>query len=996
MPLSHGLEPSTHITQYGHLQWKIGENGLESEPLSIAQTADGYIWIGTGDGLYRFDGIRFVRWSPPAGEHLPSEQIVRLIGGKDGSLYIAAESGVSRLTNGHLYNYPEHSIGNGPFLDDGRGSIWVGRSDDSPAGASLCRMGYLHLSCYGKKDGIDCKTVTSLTSDKPGSFWIGSWQGVCHWTQGVGSQTFALPRSSPNDKRDIDATALAHDRAGRFWVGIPRTGPKAGLLTFDGTNWTSFIAKGIDGRQTAIRTMSIDRNNNLWVGTDDQGLYKINGKQVDHIDAESGLRSSSVAAIFEDREKNIWVITPGGIDVFRDLAVISFSSREGLSDNLPTGIDAQQAGAVWVATRQALYRMQNGRFSKVDAGPMKGDYGLLIRDSENRLWVEDAQHLYCYQNGRFIPVTGPNGSRLGFLINIREDNDHHVWVSVLDEKTRERSLQRVENFRIVEKVPSSMIAGGQTLYAMAPNPKGGLWISGFGHGLYWFHDGHSEQVKLDGYDGPVHDLNTEGDGVWITTDKRGLIWYRDGFVRALTTKSGLPCDTIFDLTNDHRGSYWIHSSCGLIRIHEEEIRRWKTDSTYQIKSEIFDSSEGVENSRYWVSSLDPQGRLWSENSNIVQMMDPVHLPSNPIPPPVQIERVLVDRKDRPVTNDLKLPVSPREIQIDYTGLSFVVPEKVSFRYHLDGYDKGWVDAGQRREAFYNDLRPGSYTFQVIACNNDGVWSTHGALLSFRVPPAWWQTIWFRVLCFLVFFGLLYLVYLVRLRHHSNTLKIRFEERLEERTRLARNLHDTMLQTIQGSRLVADFARNNLQDPVATANALSRLSDCLGRATFEGRVVLDSLRIADRDQDDITSVIQHSIKTYVFDESVRVNIAIDGQSKEMQPIARDEVYRIVDEAIRNACLHSGARRIDVGILFEENFILRVCDNGKGIDPETLKQGKTGHYGLIGMRERAAHIGAKLMVSSSPQGTNIELRVPGKAIYRSSPSGRLTRLFNRQAS
>jgi signal transduction histidine kinase len=206
----------------------------------------------------------------------------------------------------------------------------------------------------------------------------------------------------------------------------------------------------------------------------------------------------------------------------------------------------------------------------------------------------------------------------------------------------------------------------------------------------------------------------------------------------------------------------------------------------------------------------------------------------------------------------------------------------------------------------------------------------------------------------------------------------------------------MLQTIQGSRLVADFARNNLQDPVATANALSRLSDCLGRATFEGRVVLDSLRIADRDQDDITSVIQHSIKTYVFDESVRVNIAIDGQSKEMQPIARDEVYRIVDEAIRNACLHSGARRIDVGILFEENFILRVCDNGKGIDPETLKQGKTGHYGLIGMRERAAHIGAKLMVSSSPQGTNIELRVPGKAIYRSSPSGRLTRLFNRQAS
>jgi signal transduction histidine kinase len=274
---------------------------------------------------------------------------------------------------------------------------------------------------------------------------------------------------------------------------------------------------------------------------------------------------------------------------------------------------------------------------------------------------------------------------------------------------------------------------------------------------------------------------------------------------------------------------------------------------------------------------------------------------------------------------------------------------------------------------------------VIGCNNDGVWNDRGALLDFVVQPAWYQTPWFRLTCVSIGFVLVYSLYQLRIRRYSRVMKMRFNERLEERMRLARDLHDTLLQTIQGIKMVADQAKESAYEPAAANAFANRISEWSERATCEGRAALDSLRNSTTEGNDLAAAFRRSFENYVNNGTTSVNLSVTGKSKDMHPIARDEVYRIGDEAIRNACLHSGGQRIDIELVYDENMLLRVRDNGKGIDPRTLQAGKAGHYGLTGMRERATRIGAKLAISSSAQGTQLVLSVPGRAIY-ASPSPR----------
>ena len=984
-----GLEPSTHISQYGYTSWPIGRNGLDGIPIDIAQTADGYIWIGTRNGLYRFDGVRFTRWTPPAGEHLPDEDIAHLLAARDGSLYLGTRAGLARLTRGHLYNYPDRLRWAGPFVEDGAGTLWIGRSGDI-AGSSICKIGAEHLSCPGKRNGIDCKTITALASDKPGALWIGSWQGICRWEPNGTGHTFALPRSVL--KQDVDVTTFAFDEKGHVWGGVPRAAPKLGLLTFDGGKWASLVTPGVDGKQLSVRTLFLDRRGSLWIGTDREGLYKINDGQIDHFDVKDGLSSNSVGRVFEDRENSLWVVTQRGVDVFRDLPVLSFSSREGFADDMMSAVNAEEPGTVWISTQNSIVRYRDGRIEKVGAGLPEAESGVLFRDSKDQLWVERGQQIFCYRDGQFRKVIGLDGAKAGVVITMTEDTDHQVWASVLTEQTRERALLRMRGLQVVEKVPSTIIAGGQTLSVLAPNPHGGLWIGGYAHGLFWFHDGHSEHIKPDGYDGPVNDLRSEQDGLWVMTNGHGIIWYKDGEAHSLTTKNGLPCDTALDLVDDRSGSHWLHMECGLVRIEDAELAHWRRDRSYQIKTTVFGAFDGVDPEPDSNSSVAPDGSIWSTNGSTIERINPRHLPRNPLPPPVHVERLIVDHEDQPMPGVIRLPVSPRQIEIDYAGLSYVVPQKVQFRYRLIGHDRDWTDAGTRRQAFYNDLRPGHYTFQVIACNNDGVWNYAGDVLNFTVPPACYQTLWFRLLCVVLAAALGYSLYLLRLSRYKTAMKIRFDERLEERTRLARALHDTLLQTLQGMKMVADQVGESVQEPVAKSFA-KRISEWSERASREGRAALDSLRNSATDHSDLAAELRRSFDEYCVHCAMGLNLSVTGTSREMHPIVLDEVYRIGDEAIRNACLHSGGRQLNIELVYGENIVLSIRDDGKGIEPGTLQTGKAGHYGLIGMRERATRIGGRITVESSSQGTEIILRVPGKAIYKTASPRRVARLLRR---
>jgi signal transduction histidine kinase len=373
--------------------------------------------------------------------------------------------------------------------------------------------------------------------------------------------------------------------------------------------------------------------------------------------------------------------------------------------------------------------------------------------------------------------------------------------------------------------------------------------------------------------------------------------------------------------------------------------------------------------------------LWFSNGRELQMVDPARLAQNTLPPPVHIEELVANRKRYAPANGISLPPVTRDLEIDYTGLSFTVPQKVQFRYRLQGHDTNWQDAGTRRQAFYSDLPPGYYRFHVIACNNEGVWNEAGATLDFRILPAWYQTVWFRLLIVMAGMLILWALHRLRVRQVSRTISARADERLAERTRMARELHDTFLQTLQGSKLVADDALENSSDPEVMRRTLKQLAVWLEQAMKEGRAALSSLRESTTERNDLRESFQRVTQSSLIPSSMAVTLSVVGDVREMHPIIRDEVYRIGYEAIRNACLHSRASRLDLELRYGSDLMLRVSDNGIGIDPAVMDLGKDGHFGLQGMRERAGRIGGKLtMVSTPDTGTVVTIVLPEGLVYR----------------
>jgi signal transduction histidine kinase len=368
------------------------------------------------------------------------------------------------------------------------------------------------------------------------------------------------------------------------------------------------------------------------------------------------------------------------------------------------------------------------------------------------------------------------------------------------------------------------------------------------------------------------------------------------------------------------------------------------------------------------------------------MVDPSRLSQKALPAETFIESVIVDRKEFAATGSLKLSPHPRDLQIDYTSPSFQIPQRVRFRYRLDGYDRDWHDAGRRRQAFYTDLPPGKYTFRVVASNSDGVWDDTPARLDFSVTPAYYQTNWFRALCACFFLALLWAAYWWRVRQMHHQFEITLDARVGERTRIARELHDTLLQSFQGLLLRFQTAFQILPErPVEAKEKLGSAIEQAAEAITEGRDAVQGLRDSTTQTNDLALAISTLGEELAADSTGHCpafRVAVEGQSRDLHPILRDEVYKISAEALRNAFLHASATQVEVEIRYDdERFRLRVRDDGKGIDAAVLSaQSRQGHYGLPGMRERATLMGAKLTVwSEVDAGTEVEVRVPASIAY-----------------
>ena len=1002
------LDPSHDIRQYAHTAWTIRDGFAPGTAFAMAQTPDGYLWLGTEFGLYRSDGVRFVRWQPPEGQHLPENPYALLVT-RDGTLWIGTFAGLASWNNGKLTQYPE--VGARfitSLLEDREGTVWVGALGGPPGTPTgrLCAIHNGSTQCYGQ-DGALGSNVWSLSEDSSGALWAGAESGLWRWKPGP-PKRYAVP-----EKRLADLT-LSDD--GRLIAGIMG----GGLRQVVGDRLESYPIRSpmlsnatLPDRDIHANKLLRDRDGGLWIGTNQRGLIHVHNGRTDVFTAESGLSGNIIAGIFEDREGNIWVSTAGGLDRFRELPVTTVTSKQGLSSDNVDSVLAATDGSVWIGTDDGLTRWQKGQttvFHKADGLPDEMVQSM-CQDDAGRIWVFTGHGLAWFNNGKFVSVDGVPSTE---VYSITGDNAGNLWLS------GDKGLSHLREGRLIENLPWTALGDRkQAKVILFDQGRGGLWLGGLwgDGGVSYFKNGKVQlsYTNANGLTkGTVSGLQLDRDGaVWAATQPGGVSRIKDGRITTLTTRNGLPCDRIHWTSEGDDRSLWLYTVCGLLRIERSQVDAWIADPARRVEPTLWDATDGalplVESSHFRpILAKAADGKLWFATREDIAVVDPHRLAFNSIPPPIHIEKISADNKTYwqnlpyAAASSLRLPALTRDVEIDYTALSLVAPEKVQFRVKLEGQDKDWIVPVNPRHSHYTNLPPGPYRFRVIACNNSGVWNEQGDTLEFSVAPAYYQTNWFRALCAAAFFILVWTAYQFRVRQLHREFTQTLEVRLRERTSIARELHDTLLQSFQGLMMRFQIVSQLLPDqPLEAKGKLESAMNQAADAIAEGRDTVQGLRASTVQTNDLAHAINTLGEELADDpanhSSPAFRVTVEGDPHDLHPILRDETYRIAAEALRNAFHHAQARQVEVEIRYDnQQFRLRVRDDGKGIDPAVMSgQGREGHFGLPGMRERANAIGGKLVVwSEVGAGTEVELRILAGAAYaRAAERSWLSKLLRR---
>ncbi|HET6977400.1 MAG TPA: two-component regulator propeller domain-containing protein [Pyrinomonadaceae bacterium] len=980
-PSAFALDPRLDVSQYAHTAWRVDDGFTKSEITAIGQTADGYLWLGTELGLYRFDGVKNVLWNPPAAQSLPSNWIMSLLGTPDGTLWIGTANGLASWKDGRLTQHPElagHYIFK--ILEDHEGTIWA--SGITVNIGKLCAIRNSTVQCYGE-DGIFGRGAFNLYADSHHNLWAGVKDGLWRWQPGP-------PRFYPLPGEPSGIQSLGEDSNGSLLVG-----------------WNRSIHRFVDGKtqtyspltsahELQTRRILRDRQGNIWIGTLDRGLVHVHDGRADTFTTANGLSGENVNALFEDREGNIWVITTSGLDRFHDFAVATYSANQGLSSSYIYSVLADRKGSIWLAGRNALTKWHNWQISTIN--PRRGKLDPFIpssifQDAGERIWVATNSELGYVENDRFVPLISMPGPVTG----ITQDADGDLWIA-----NEHAGLFQVRHGNVIQQLPWSRLGHSDHVSMLLGDPlHGGVWLGFFLGGIAYF-DGDRIQTTYAAEQGlapgRVSDLLLDRDStLWIATEG-GLSRLKGGQVTTLTRKNGLPCDAIHWLREDDAHAYWLFTSCGLVRIERAELEavanavNQDVNTKRLIAAAVLDSSDGVKSlasgnhcSPQVVKSTD--GRFWFTASYGVNVVDPGHLPFNKLPPPVHIEQFIADRTIYETTANtgerLRLPPLSRDLQIDYTALSLVTPERIQFRYLLEGRDTEWQEAGHRRQAFYTDLRPGNYRFRVMAANNNGVWNETGAYFDFSIAPAYYQTRWFRISAAIVFLLIVGGLYQLRLRQMARQMRGRMEGRLAERERIARDLHDTFLQSVHGLILKFDAAAQQLPASEPVRHVMEEALERADQVIAEGRDRVKTLRNTSASIGDLPAAFTRVVEESSHDRKMTFKAVVEGKMRRLNPIVMEESYAIGREALINALTHSGARNVEAEITYDRRqFRLRIRDDGRGIDTRILAAGgRPDHFGLVGMRERADRINAQLNLwSAAGTGTEIELIVPDATAYQ----------------
>ena len=954
------------LTEYTHTVW-THKDGIPSAFIySMAQTEDGYLWLATTDGLVRFDGVRFVHWRPKTG-HTALLGVVRsLCAARDGSLWIGTASGLVGHVRGD--DLTTFSVGAQAeaLLEARDGTLWVSTEK------YLFRYRAATQEQIGTAITLPGTFLSGPFEDRTGSIWFTT-----------DSRVLRLDPSNPQG-------SPLEIAKGKFWLSEDRNG---GIWFTRADGATRPVKEGpiadrLDREMKIldVQTVLHDSSGNTWIGTRGQGLVRMSsdfneGMKVQTYSQSDGLSEAVVWCLLEDREHNLWVGTQNGLNRFRDEKIATLTRREGLPNGNVDALAAGADGTIWAATSNGIERIDDGHRDMY----LKGAAAMgLSMAAENVLWAGTSRGVVRLENGKWRDLPMPEGLHLQNVTAIAEDHEKGVWLCDAHKGLYLWSSGRITDFS------EQPLLKGKTIVAAQGDARGKVWFGLDQGGLVVFDAGqfrlYSERDGLAG--GPVNAVHVDDQDkvtVWIATE-RGLSRLESEKIVTWNIASGLPGERVLWVLSDSGGRIWLGYSTGVASVRRSELDRAAQDPTYRMAFNFLDDGDGLKGNpdRGWQSPAvrAGEGKLWFRTSEGVAIIDPQDLTRNRVLPPIHIERLVADGAVADTGQQARLRPLTRDVEIDYTALSLAEPRNVRFRYKLEGFDSEWRDAGTRRQAFYTNLRPRVYRFRVLACNNDGVWNESGAAVDFELLPAFYQTRWFLLLCALALIILAWGGYRLRVWQVTAQLHGRFEERLRERTHIAQELHDSLIQDVMGISLQIEVTDELLPKDFPAKQPLSRALALSKSALDAGRRALSDLRAASLSAADLVKSFSQLTNEFTSDAGTEIDVIVEGRERPLNALSGHEVLQVGRQAITNALQHAHARKIHVLLSYgERHFELRVQDNGHGINEETFHLQRPGHYGIAGMKERAERLGGSLSIRSRVgEGTEVNLTVPPDLVYQ----------------
>ncbi len=937
------LDPNRHLKEFGHQAW-LTENGLPQNTVqSIVQTQDGYLWIGTQEGLARFDGLNFSVFDKENTPAFKSNDIRFLHEDKQGRLWISTSYGLVCRHNGQFTSFtvneglPDNSVG--PVVEDTKRNVWIGtagglsrfengnfktftaeqglsrnviqtlcaRADGSVLVGTSAGMQLLRddrFSSFTLPDFVNVANITAIAETEDHMLWFGTLDGLV---------LINGPNSAPLTLSNNRISALRLDRAGALWVAT-----SGGVVRVkNGASETFSAADGLSSN--LILSVYEDREGSIWLGTESGGLNLLKSKKFNTFTTKDGLPSDLVKAIYQDPQGRIWIgSNGGGLTLFKNGAFTTWTTRDGLSSDVVLSLAGDADGTIWIGTPDGLNRFKDGKFQTYTfAEGLSND---LVRsvlvDRNGVLWAGTRDGLNSFRDNEFTTYTTHDGLANNFIGAIYEDSKGNLWVGTLG------GLNKIKDGKF------------QTFTTK---------------------DGLSSNTVISLYEDASGDL-------WIGTNGGGLNRFREGKFASFTNTP----DVIYRILEDKQQNLWCSSNKGIFRVNKNDLDNpvfyGPADGT------LTRECSGGGHPAGWKTS---DGRIWFATIKGLAVIDPENIPLNTSPPPIAIEQLFVDNQSIPLTQNVTLSPGIARLDFYYTALSFIAPENVRFKYKLEGFDDNWIDGGGRRVASYTNLRPGNYKFRVIAANNDGVWNETGAALDFYLQPRFYQTYWFYLLVVLLLAFTAWQLYRLRVRR----MALQFRAVLAERNRIAREIHDNLAQDILGISVQLELVARLMPAAAETAKGhLDRARMLVRNSMTEARRYVWDLRSQELQKKDLPAALRDTTKRLTAQSNVETVVEVAGLMRPLPVEVETNLLRIGQEAINNAVKHARANRIEVGLNFDtRNVRLSVRDNGRGFDP--AGQIADGHFGLLGMRERAEQIGGVLSIDSAPErGTQIAVEVP----------------------